>query len=594
MQEKIENHYLIGNLQSAALVSNKASINWLCLPYFDSHSVFGKILDEIKGGSFHLDDSDFNIETEYEKNNAVVSHLVKSTSGEFTIKDFMPPVEETSPKSLYLVRRIENKNVNREVRFYFNPRSNYGSKKPDLILKKDMVVFRVGDDSVILHLPKGHALEETKDGLLIKINLDKDEVKNLILEYRFSGKEVFKRPNPTSLLEETRDYWSSWVQRHKYVDFAEDLMVRSAITLKLHQFYPTGAIIASPTTSLPEVVGGQRNWDYRYVWLRDATFTLYSLMILGCKSEARLFFNFLETSVGWQENPDLELMYTIRGKKVPKEEVLGHLSGYKGSSPVRIGNAARQQFQLDVYGTVIDFIYFAWTRNIPIDEGARRMVLKLVASIESNWKKKDQGLWEMRSKPKHFTHSKVMSWVGINRTLLMSRFLKLDKSEFKRLRNLQDDIKSWVNKNLREGNKIKQHNETEMQDATNFLFVSLRFLDKDSLGTKEVINETCKELLNEHLFVYRYKADDSLEGEEGAFVLATYWLISALAIIGETERAKELFMRFSRNIVSSGLMPEEINPKTGEYLGNFPQAFSHMGLIMAAHYIDKYENKKGS
>ena len=590
----IEDYLLIGNLYSAALVSKNGSIDWMCLPYFDSPALFAKILDETKGGSISIEALDYEAKAEYKKDTAIAITTFQSKEHSFATADFMPILPERNSKHLYLVRNFHGLRGSENISVKIEARPNYGKDSLTFQKERARVTAYLNGDTVIIHLPEKASIEIDKECLKIDMLISKNVDQAIIVEYIVNGRDSnFKYSDWPKMLDFTDSFWRDWVNRHHYVDIARDLMVRSAITLKLMQFQPTGAIIAAPTTSLPEVIGGSRNWDYRYVWIRDAAFTLYSLMILGCRSEASAFFEFLEQSVGWESKPQIELMYTIYGKRVPEEKELSHLQGYEGSSPVRIGNDASNQFQLDVFGTLIDAIYFAVEKGVEMTPGMRRLVLRLANDIDTLWNTKDQGIWEMRDVPRHFTHSKVVCWVGINRTIRMAEALELSSDDKEKFTKLEKQIKDWIYSNcLGPEGQVAQHPETAHQDATNFLFVLLQFFDRDDLQTKQLLRKTCQELLHDEVFVYRYTTDDGLPGDEGAFTLATYWLISALAITGETDKALDIFRKFEKHINESGLLSEEMNIKTGQYLGNFPQGFSHMGLIMAAHYIDKYSKKK--
>ena len=361
------------------------------------------------------------------------------------------------------------------------------------------------------------------------------------------------------------------------------------------QFYKTGALIAAPTTSLPESIKGNRNWDYRYVWIRDATFTLYALYVLGYTDEAKRFFRFIEgiSKKFSRSKFDLNLIYTVDGKKTPKEKSLKYLEGYRNSKPVRIGNDAADQFQLDVYGSMIDAYYFMMNKGFKLSNRKKKIIMHLVDKIEKKWKDKDSGIWEFRENIENYTYSKVSAWVGVNRVLRISDQLKISEERKKELKKLEQEIKDWIWQNCYKikSNKLVRYPKSKHQDSTNFLFVLLQFLDKHDPITKKIIQKTRKELVQKEVFIYRYKEDDEFKGKEGAFVLCTFWMISALAIIGEVKEAEKLFKKFEGYIAKNNLLSEEIDPKTGMYLGNYPQAFSHQGYIMSAYYIDKYKKR---
>lgn len=587
----IKDYFLIGNLYSAALVSNKASIDWLCLPHFDSPSVFGELLDSKKGGSFSLNDpKSYDITSNYVKDTAIVTHTIENSEGAVTLSDFMVPQPEIGVKNHFLIRELKSKRGSLKLSFIFSPRPNFASKPPSISVSKNHVSLSCHEGALLLHFPSHAKVEEDDTNIHITLEISEGSTSYLTLEFLEDGVVSKEKLDPVLMIEETKSFWQEWVREHKYVDFCRDQMARSAITLKLMQFYPTGAIIASPTTSLPEEVGGIRNWDYRYVWLRDATSTLYALSILGCTEEAIKFFEFLENSVKWAESPELELMYTIHGQRVPEEYMLTHLNGYMNSKPVRVGNDAVNQFQLDLYGTTIDFIYFSTIHGIEMTDGMRRLTLRLILFIEEGWRKKDQGIWEMRTEPQHFTHSKVISWVGIDRALRMAEDLGLSREEIEKLEALRSEIHQWIYDNAYnpETHIFLQHPDTDATDSTTLLFVMLQFLDKAEPETKIIIKETAKDLRFNDISVLRYKNPDGLPGNEGAFILCTFWLISALAMTEELDKALDLFKKVEKAMPFSGLISEEIDPITHDYLGNFPLGFSHMGYIMSAYYINRY------
>jgi len=316
---------------------------------------------------------------------------------------------------------------------------------------------------------------------------------------------------------------------------------------------------------------------------------------LGYTNEAKRFFSFIESisKKFGRGKFDLDLIYTVDGKKPPKEKALRYLGGYRNSKPVRIGNDAANQFQLDVYGSMIDAYYFMMNKGFRLSKKKKMIIMRLVDKIEKKWKEKDSGIWEFRENIENYTYSKVSSWVGVNRVLRICDQLKISEERKKELEKLEQEIKYWIWQNCykTKSNKLVRYPKSRHQDATNFLFVLLQFLNKHDPATKKIIQNTKKELVKKKVFVYRYKENDEFKGKEGAFVLCTFWMISALAIMGEVEEAEKLFRRFEKYIAKNNLLSEEIDPKTGVYLGNYPQAFSHQGYIMSAYYIDKYKKR---
>jgi GH15 family glucan-1,4-alpha-glucosidase len=591
----IEDYFIIGDLRTAALVSKEGSIDWLCLPYFDSPSVFGKLLDQ-DGGCLALDMPDYKIAAAYVQDSAIVEFSLSRGNARISIKDFMVPKPTKKEVPQQLVRSISGLSGEAELRLKFQPKPKYSGASPAIRANAKELRMPMDNGAAVLILPEGSEAAKRGACYEISISVRAGEEKQLILEY-IPGN--IKLPSArTGLEKKTAEFWRQWVKKGKYFDFCRSYLVRSAITLKLMQFYPTGAIVAAPTTSLPEEIGGVRNWDYRYSWIRDATFALYAFYVLGYDQEAEQFFDFIEkvTQKCAETEFDIALMYTIWGEPVPKERPLKRLSGYMGSKPVRVGNDAARQFQLDVYGSLIDAFYFASKHGLTGDNKTkwRRLVMQLVRKIDNLWQTADHGIWEARIGTRHYTYSKVMAWVGADRAKRLEQSLGLTSEDMKVCRQLSKSIDEWIwqNSYKPELHNLTQYPKTKAIDATNLLFVLLQFLDKHDPLTKIIIDNTAKELTHDRIFVYRYLKSDGLPGDEGAFVLCSFWLISALAILEDVETALNLFKTLESYMNPQGLLSEEIDPDSKIYLGNYPQTFSHMGYIMSAYYVHKYASRK--
>lgn len=591
----IEDYFIIGDLRTAALVSAEGSIDWLCLPYFDSPSVFGKVLDP-SAGCLKLDMPKFKIRGEYIEDTAIVEFKLDGEESKAAVRDFMVPHPTKNNVKQQLVRQIRGLKGRTNIRFKFQPKPGYSSGKPFVIKQlKSRLVLKIDGGAMVAHTPEKSVVKE-KDGYYeISIPVEENQTEQLVIEY--VPKELKSEASHPDLEEKTRSFWDDWVDKGQYIDFCRGYLVRSAITLKLMQFYPTGALVAAPTTSLPEEIGGVRNWDYRYVWIRDATFALYSFYVLGYDEEARHFFDFIErvTEKCASDKFDVSLMYTIWGNPIPKEKSLKNLEGYEGSIPVRIGNDAAKQFQLDVYGALIDAFYFASKRGLTKlnKEKWRELITQLVRKIDELWQKSDHGIWEARIGTRHYTYSKVMAWVGADRANRLKKSLGLSDDALKICSQLADSINSWIWDNCFKGGVLVQHPKTNEPDATNFLFVLLQFLDKREPLTKKIIEKTAEELSHNEVFVFRYLKKDGLPGGEGAFILCSFWMISALAILEDVEPAIKIFNWLEKYMKPHGLLSEEVDPEDGSYLGNYPQTFSHMGYIMSAYYLNKYAKRKG-
>lgn len=592
--KKINNYFCIGNLHSAALVSKEAKIEWLCLPHFDSPSMFGQLLGE-KNGVFSIqkrEDENYQITSRYLPNTAITEFTFISPNNSFLLKDFMPVLAKKTCSSHFLVRKFTGLKNNSRIQLFFRPMPNYAKDSLPMNIGKNILSASVGKDTLILHLPKNCEVKQYNGGYQLTLNLAEGETKEVTLEYILNGS--VSTLGEQDFEKQTTLFWHRWVKKGTFFNYHKSLIIRSAITLKLMQFYPTGAIVAAPTTSLPETVGGERNWDYRYVWIRDATFTLYAFFILGYVEEAEKFFEFINSIIETSTSKefDIALMYTINGKHVPEETPLSHLQGFKHSQPVRIGNGAAEQFQLDIYGSLLDAYYFVSKKKLHVTRLHKKTILKLVDVIARNWNTVDNGIWEVRGGQKHYTYSKVMAWVGVNRALRMAKRLRLTDNEINKYKLLEKEIHDWIWRNCYDpvNRTFTQSSVVPYQDATNFLFVLLQFLDRHDHLTKDIIFQSQKELAYKDIFVYRYINDDGLKGKEGAFILCSFWLISSLAAIGEITQAEKLFEKMLKLIDKDGLLAEEINPHTGEYLGNFPQAFSHIGLIMSIYYLYRYSS----
>jgi len=587
----IKDYYMTGDLHSAALITKNCSVDWLCFPNFDSPSVFAAILDK-DAGSFKTEMPEYDIESSYVENTGIVEFRFKNKQNEFHVHDFMVPQEVEKCYNHYFVRSLKGIKGKNIVKLLFNPKPDYARKNPDFQVKQSTIQIMIEDSLLMLHFPKSTRIEKNDNIYEITIELNRNEEKKLVLEF------IVGKNNSTykgqDLEKSTKRFWLDWVAKGHFFDFYKNQLIRSLITIKMMLFYPTGAIVAAPTTSLPEEIGGVRNWDYRYVWIRDATFTLYAFHIAEYTEEAESFFKFIQNIAlrHKEEEFDINTVYTIWGDVAPTEVELG-MKGYKNSSPVRIGNNATNQLQLDVYGTLIDAHYFMAKNqkdSVIIDKSS---IMALIKKIKLKWKDVDSGIWEVRGPQYHYTYSKVMCWTGVDRTLRMKDDLGLTSEETDDLRELRSEIYNWIWENCYDSSKknLMQYAGAENVDATNFLFVLLQFLDKHEDITKTIIDNTYKELEENKVFMYRYRAYDGLKGEDSSFILCIYWYISALAIMRKSEEASELFKGFEKYMSDTGLISEQIDADSGEYLGNYPQAFSHLGLVMSAYYLNRYGDK---
>jgi GH15 family glucan-1,4-alpha-glucosidase len=601
----IENYGVIGNLRTAALVGMNGSIDWLCLPHFDSPSVFASILDDGKGGRFSIappDGDNYRHKQFYWPDTNVLVTRFLHNDGVGQIEDFMPLGRRVRFAN-ELIRRVRV--VRGKVAFHMEcrPAFDYARATHKLHLSKHGTRF--DSKGLSLALASSVPLERDDGAAVGDFTLGEGEKATFVLRCLGADDESDRCPTPDEaeeLFRDTVEYWRRWLGHCTYTGRWREHVRRSAMMLKLLSFEPTGAIVASPTCSLPEVIGGQRNWDYRYTWIRDAAFTLYALMRIGFTEEAARFIDWLEAR--WREKASegpapLQLMYSIEGRTDLTEITLDHLEGYRGSSPVRIGNAAHQQLQLDIYGELMDSVYLYNKYGQPIGFDAWTHLRELVDWVCENWQQKDDGIWEVRSGRQHFVHSKMMCWVAVDRglRLAMKRSLPADRIRWLGVRDaIYEDImaKGWNSKRQ----SFVQSYGSKGLDASALLMPLVFFMsptDPRMLQTIVAIRKSKDEGgLSADGLVYRYdrgRSKDGLAGQEGTFNLCSFWLVEALARAGRTQPglvddARLLFEEMLGYANHLGLYGEETGG-SGEILGNFPQAFTHLSLISAAFNLDR-------
>jgi GH15 family glucan-1,4-alpha-glucosidase len=590
----IGEHGVVGDLHTVALVGTNGAIDWYCTPRFDSPSVFASILDKDRGGCFRITpiDCEWTSKQLYLPDTNVLITRFLTTDGVAEVQDFMPISSGEEMHRHRLIRRIVCVRGTMKFRVECEPRFDYGRAEHDVTLHEHGVVFR--SDVLTLALEAPVELELTDRGTRNDLVLKPGESATFVLEQ--VGESGLPRRHTEdhthALFDETVAYWRSWLGKSRYTGRWREMVHRSALTLKLLTYGPTGAIVAAPTTSLPEQVGGERNWDYRYTWIRDAAFSLYALLRLGFTEEAEAFMSWLTER--FREGKDhasgpLQIMYGIDGRSDLHEVILDHLEGYRGSAPVRIGNGAAEQLQLDIYGELIDSVYLYNKYGKPIYHDAWEDLQRIVEWVCSNWERSDEGIWEVRGGQQKFVYSRLMSWVAIERAIRIARQRGLPADLVKWL-EVRDRIyreimdKGWSEKRQ----AFVQHYETEFLDASVLLMPLVKFIaptDPRWLSTLDAITE---ELVSDSL-VYRYNAGaspDGLEGEEGTFSICSFWYVEALARAGRLDEARLAFEKMLTYANHLGLYSEEIGP-TGEQLGNFPQAFTHLALISAAFNIDR-------
>jgi GH15 family glucan-1,4-alpha-glucosidase len=596
----IENYGVIGDMRSMALVGKNGSIDWCCLPDFDSPSIFAAILDDKKGGAWCLAPTDDAARKQmYLPNTNVLVTRFFTESGMAEVTDFMPIGREAGGETEQQSRQIVRvaRAIRGPVRFRMQclPAFDYARRPHELEIAADTdhAVFAAADQQFVLKSER--PLERSGNAAVAQFVLDGGEQAAFVLRHRRGRADATLADQPIdsdSLLNETVRFWRAWVGHSLYRGRWRETVTRSALVLKLLTYLPTGAIVAAPTTSLPEEIGGVRNWDYRYTWVRDAAFTVYSLIRLGYTEEAGAFANFIQARAREeaQVNGPLNVMYGIDGRHDLPEETLDHLDGYRGSRPVRIGNAASGHLQLDIYGELMDSLYLYDKYGTPLSYEMWLTVERLLDWLMKNWDQPDSGIWEVRGGRKPFTYSKLQCWVAFDRGVRLARKRSFPtegdrwRAERNRIYNAIME-RGW---NEREGS-FTQYFGSDAVDAATLMMPLMLFVspkDPRMLGT---IARIRRELTADSL-VRRYEigkaARDGLPGSEGFFTVCSFWLVEAMARAGYIEEAQLLFEKLLSYANHLGLFSEEISAK-GELLGNFPQALTHLGLISAAHNLDR-------
>jgi GH15 family glucan-1,4-alpha-glucosidase len=597
--QPIENYGIIGDLHSVALVGMDGSIDWLCLPNFDSPSVFAAILDDEKGGRFKIaptsDGATFK-QLYWPDTNVLITRFF-TPEGVAELTDYMPIHVSTNGRGRHqLIRRIRVVRGEMNFRMECSPAFDYARDDHKTEITEGGACFR--SEQLSLGLATEVPLRSESNRAVAEFSLQEEQMAVFVLREIEPGTGCglpASEQQEEELFIQTVEYWRRWLSKSTYTGRWREMVHRSALTLKLLTFEPTGAIVAAPTCSLPEGVGGERNWDYRYTWIRDAAFTLYGLLRIGFTEEAEAFMGWLEARC-YKPKPDglLQLMYGIDGRTDLTEETLDHLEGYRGSRPVRVGNGAYDQLQLDIYGELMDAVYLYNKYGTPISYELWTRLRGLIDWVCDNWRRKDEGIWEVRSGRQHSVYSKLMCWVALDRGLRLAdkRSFPADRERWLKVRDeIYEDImdNGWSP----ERKAFVQSYGSDTLDASNLIMPLVFFLsprDPMFLNTLDAINRPPKDdgLVTGGL-VFRYdvqKSADGLMGEEGTFSLCTFWLVEALTRAGRLEEARLLFEQMLGYANHLGLYAEEIGP-SGEALGNFPQAFTHLTLISAAYNLDR-------
>ena len=596
----IEDYGVIGDLHTVALVGNDGSIDWCCLPHFDSPSVFGAILDENKGGFFKIGAVGPGMSRQqYHPDTNVLMTYFSGPDGVVLMEDFMPVSGLLGRRELHapkIVRRLTGVRGTKRMRLECFPAFDYGRTSHRVVRTDTGVVFESQSGQYLgLSLPETWKVRTRAGGVTSAFELRAGESTCVVAGLTNDAADA-----PPALasaegqrhLDLTLEFWRRWLRGCTYDGRWREMVHRSVLTLKLLTFAPTGAIVAAPTCSLPEIVGGSRNWDYRYTWLRDAAFTVYAFMRVGMTAEAEQFMKWIEARCGEiGESGTPEIMYRLDGGHSIDEETLAHLEGYRGSQPVRVGNSAHHQLQLDIFGELMDSIYLYNKYGSPICYDLWAALRSILDWVAENWRQPDEGIWEVRGGRRQFVFSKLMCWVALDRGLRLAdkRSFPANRDTWLRERDaIYETIleRGWSS----DRNSFVQYFDSNVLDASNLLMPLVFFMSPTDPRMLSTIDAILANLTSDGL-VQRYDvkeaAEDGLGGqEEGSFSMCTFWLVEALTRAGRLDEARLTFERMLSHSNHLGLYAEQVG-STGEALGNFPQAFTHLSLISAAFNLDR-------
>jgi GH15 family glucan-1,4-alpha-glucosidase len=598
-------HALLSDCHSAALVTMDGSVDWLCFPRFDSPSIFGRLLDDAAGHWSITVAGGHPTGRRYLDRTLVLETTYRAPAGTVVITDALATGLGNHGHGLgrdaphLLIRSVACVEGSAEVDVEYAPRPEYGLLHPLLSRTAGGATARGGAERLVLSSPV--PLTVHRSTATARITMTPGRTYAFGLHRSTLGEEparVWSQDELAGRLGGTVDAWRSWSALHQTYDGPwRDLVQHSGRVLQALTYQPSGAVIAAATTSLPETVGGDRNWDYRYAWVRDASFTMTALWVAACPDEAGNFFGFMSTAAAAEVGPGmpLQIMFGVGGEHDLAERTLPHLRGWRDSRPVRVGNGAWMQQQIDVYGELLDAAHRLADQITGMDDDTRRFLVALADTAVDCWPDPDQGIWEIRGEPRHFLYSKVMCWVALDRAISLAGLLQAT-GKVAGWTRARDEIRRVV---LRDGwnaaaGAFTQSFGSDALDASALMLPIVGFLPADDPRMLATIDAIADRLTDARGLVYRYRGDDGLAGTEGTFLLCTFWLAQALALAGRLDRAREAFERAVGSANDVGLLAEEVDPAGGELLGNFPQAFSHIGLVNAAWAISEAETRLGT
>ena len=578
------NYGIIGNCQSSALIHKDSSIDWCCLPRFDSPSIFGKIIDNKIGGFFKIEPiGNYNVKQEYFKNTSILKTSFTNGYDKFEVIDYMPRYQliennyYSPPEISRIVKLINGKP---KVKIIYDPKLDYSLGESKSYAKDDFIVtVSENDNYETLYLYSNLNLYKILDSDKIELNSD------LFFKISYYEKLLIPKLDDVLLeLKKTSNYWINWINKTPSFKEFNNEILRSALTLKLLTYEKTGAVLAAVTTSLPETIGEERNWDYRFCWIRDASMVIKVITKLGHKNIVKNFIKFILDIIP-DKNEKLQIMYGINGEKILTEKTLKHFSGYLDSSPVRIGNAAYSQKQNDIYGILMDAIHYQ-IEKFPTENNDYEELWSIVKSIvwivKNNWKLPDKGIWEFRNEDKHFTFSKLLSWVAIDRAIkisvLINKSSNLEKWKLIRTEIYNDILNHGWNSKL---GAFTQSYGSDDLDASLLLMESYNFINANDSMYIKTVKAIEKNLMNDGL-LFRYKNKDDFGIPSSSFTVCSFWYINSLYKIGEKEKSKDYFKKILKYSNHLGLYSEDLDFKSKRLLGNFPQAYSHLALIDCA------------